>query len=163
MKKVLAAAALFATLGCGVESASESLQPVASKHEALCTCGDIPKAPRTPTTPTDLRRLLATGQGLYAPTVKSAYTVVFPSETDPNILYAWGYDVVSEECAFFVSLPMNEYSNLTSIINQEISQYVAKNPGSFMGEGIAGQVGKPIGPPHIDPWEFAVKMHAINN
>ncbi len=157
MNKSMCVVMVFSLISCGGDESVERPTAVATQRSALCNCGAIPPTPAIPATPTDLRRFLAAHRVLYPPTANSAYTTVFRSSLDPNLLYAWGFDVTTNTCLFHVSLAVTDYSLLTSQLGADGFSMAIKNPMS-KGDGMQGQLNipRPPGPTGgPDAWGLA--------
>lgn len=128
---------LLAVLGgCGVEGEEPA---VTSQREALKTLLPAPYVPATPTA------WVRGKTSLYPTRIKSAYTIIYASDTNPKEFYAWGFDVVNRECVFHVRGPMSSVADFEDDIKGALQLVAAHNP-TYVGSGGQGQIKVPRGP-----------------
>lgn len=139
MKKAcIAALVSFAVFsGCGVGSELDE-QEVGKQRAALRA---VLPVPAMPTRPTPYTR----GMRTFPRTVLSAVTYVQPAE-NPGEFEAWGFDVVTRECVFYVRGDVAMFNDFEQDVKSALDLIPKGNP-SYLGSTIQGQpkVGPRIG------------------
>lgn len=152
MKKAcIAALVSFAVFsGCGVGAEVEG-EENGVQREALLRA-EFPR-PLIPSTPTAYKPGVTP---LFPKTVASAVTYIAQSRSNPDEFEAWGFDVVSRECVFYVRASERLFSPFRNDLQDALDMIPKGNP-TYIGYSIQGQprLPTPIGPGG-DPWLLSI-------
>lgn len=153
MKKAcIAALVSFAVFsGCGVGAEIEG-EEIGVQRDAVRS--EFPR-PLIPSSPTLYKKGVTK---LFPKTVSSAVTHVAQSRTNPDEFEAWGFDVVSRECVFYIRADEKYFAAFRNDVQDALDMIPKGNP-TYLGYTIQGQprIPNPIGPGG-DPWILSLNV-----